>query len=68
MYANIIAKILTEDKNVKVDAPNNQKPYDLVMPGYCWEPEVKFAKWTGKNILNIHWQGKYAKSGYYFLI
>lgn len=67
-FANIIAKILTEDKNIKVDAPNNQKPYDLVMPGYCWEPEVKFAKWTGKNILNIHWQGKYAKSGYYFLI
>jgi hypothetical protein len=67
-FANIIAKILTEDKNVKVDAPNNQKPYDLVMHGYCWEPEVKFAKWTGKNILNIHWQGRYAKSGYYFLI
>lgn len=67
-FANIIAKILTEDKNIKVEAPNNQRPYDLVMPGYCWEPEVKSAKWTGKNILNIHWQGKYAKSGYYFLV
>lgn len=67
-FANVMATILVNDKNVECVAPKNNTPYDIKIPGFCWEPEIKVAKWNGKNLSNVSWLTNKAKSGYYFLI
>ena len=67
-FSHSLTPVLIDDTNVDCEAPRNHTIYDLTMPGHSWQPEVKVAKYNGKDVSKIKWLTSSQKSGYYFLI